>query len=259
MSTPKLIRELRMGPPKAFKTGAIVGTYPRPLLCLEFDQEGLDIIKDPITFITPAEVDTYCKRTSADLGDKIYAIDFCDTQQKVMLEAYAPQGNAAPFKTFVEGVNKIVRGGCPWKTVVLDSVSGFSDAILAHVAQTNSGALGSALKWAPMIGGKIHQCMGVMTGLPAHVVFIAHSTSPSKDETTSEVSVSPIVPSQWMRDRMGTLVSQFFYQCKENGKAVIYTTDQLYVKGIGARWPSDLPPKCAPDFKSIYGKVLGVV
>jgi hypothetical protein len=40
----KYIREGRMGPPKSFKTGAVLGTYPKPLLCLEFDESGGDII-----------------------------------------------------------------------------------------------------------------------------------------------------------------------------------------------------------------------
>jgi len=44
MSNPKLIRELRMGPPKQFKTGAVVGTYPKPLLLCQFDRGGVDIV-----------------------------------------------------------------------------------------------------------------------------------------------------------------------------------------------------------------------
>jgi hypothetical protein len=242
-----------MGPPKCFKTGSVVGTYPRPLLVLNFDSEGLDVIKDPISPIAPEVFEAQCKEP---LKDGIYVVDFCDQQQKVMMETYAPQAATKPFKDFIETVNKLVRVGCPWKTVVIDSVTGLGDVILAHIASTNSSSLGSALKWAPMIGGKIHQCMGVCAGLNAHVVFIFHSSSPSKNEETSEISVAPLVPSQWMRDRAGSLVSQYFYQCIEGGKPMLYTKDNGYVRGIGARWPSDLPLKVAPDFNSIYGKAL---
>jgi hypothetical protein len=40
----KLIRELRWGPPKSFKTGAVTGTYPKPMLYLGFDVDGLSVI-----------------------------------------------------------------------------------------------------------------------------------------------------------------------------------------------------------------------
>lgn len=255
MSTPKLIRELRMGPAKCFKTGAVVSSYPRPLLCLEFDQEGLDIIKEPIIFVKPEELESLCKGTPAINPNGIYAVDFCDTQVKLMTEVYQPLGNSTPFNTFVKCVNTVVKQNI-FKTVIVDSISGLGDAIFAHISATNASALGSALKWAPMIGGKIHQCMSVITGLNSHAVFIMHSTSPVANETTSVVTVAPMVPSQWMRDRAGTLVSQFFYQCKDGGKPMVYTTDQLYVKGIGARWPSNLPAKVGPLFNDIYGKEL---
>lgn len=246
----KLIRELRMGPAKAWKTGAVVSTYPRPLLVLNFDQEGLDVIKEPIINIEPDKFAETCK-----LADQppLSVVDFCDTNTKVVLEAFQPQGNGKPFKAFVDTANHLVRTGCPWKTVVLDSLSGLSDVVLAQIAATNSNALASALKWAPMIGGKIHQIMGVLTSLNCNVVIIAHSTSPSKqEETTGEITVNLIAPSQWLRDRAGTLMSQYFYQCKEGGKPVLYTTDSGYVKGLGCRWPENLPTKVGPTFKDIY-------
>lgn len=242
-----------MGLAKQFKTGAVVGTYPRPLLVLNFDENGLDVIKEPIVDIPAKEFEGFCKQPTDKLAP-LSCVDFRDLQQRLMTIVYQPQAAKEPFANFVDCVNKLVKVGCPWKTVVLDSVSGFSDSILGHVAETNSSALGSALKWAPMIGQKIHQCLSVMTTLPCHVVFICHCTSPTVNETTSEVTVAPIVPSQWMRDRLGSLVSQFFYQVIEGKGAVVYTSNAPYVKGIGCRWPDGLPQKVAADFKSIYGK-----
>lgn len=40
----KQIREIRWGPPKSFKTGAVAGTYPKPLLYFGFEEAGLDVI-----------------------------------------------------------------------------------------------------------------------------------------------------------------------------------------------------------------------
>lgn len=249
----KYIRELRMGQGKQFKTGSVVGSYPRPLLVLNFDESGLDIIKDPIVLIKPDEFEGHCKMKSEDLAP-ITAVDLCDTQVKVMTEAYQPLAASAPFQSFIKIVNHLVKTGCPWKTVVVDSISGLGDCILAHVAATNASSLGSALKWAPMVGGKIHQCLGVMTGINTNIVFICHCSAPVTDETTKAVSVVPLVPSQWMRDRIGTLVSQFLYQVIEGGKAYVYTTnsDVAFVKGVGCRWPENLPSKVLADYKSIY-------
>lgn len=242
-----------MGQGKQYKTGSVVGSYPRPLLCLNFDESGLDIVKDTIVYLKPDEFEAHCKLKSDQLAP-ITAVDLCDTQTKVMTEAYQPLAATAPFQAFIKIVNNLVKVGCPWKTVVVDSVSGLGDCILAHVAATNASALGSALKWAPMIGGKLHQCLGVMTSLPTNIVFICHCSAPVKDETTQSVSVVPLVPSQWMRDRIGTLVSQFLYQTIEGGKAYVYTSnsDVAFVKGIGCRWPENLPSKVLADYKSIY-------
>ena len=251
----KLIRELRMGPPKCWKTGAVVGTYPRPLLVLNFDQEGLDVITEAITPISVVDFETVCK-LPVDKQPPLSVVDFCDTQVKLMTEVYVPQGATKPFKEFVETVNRLVRVGCPWKTIVLDSASGLGDAILAHIAATNASSLASALKWAPMIGGKVHQCMGVMTSIQSHVVFIFHASTPEKDETTQQVEITPLVASKWARDRVGSLVSQYFYQCIESGKPIIHTRDNGYVRGIGCRWPNGLAPKVGATFKDIYGKEL---
>lgn len=256
--TPKVIRELRFGPAKCYKTGAVVSSYPRPLLCLQFDQEGLDIIKEPITSIGVDKLKDFLNAAKAKgekyVEPKIYELDFCDKNEKLMSAVYQPNGNSAPFSNFVSTINDLVKICCPFKTVVIDSLSGVGDAILAHIAATSPSSLGSALKWAPMIGGKIYQCISVVTSLGCNVVFIMHASSPQTNETTASTDITPLLPSQWARDRVGTLVSQFFYQCKDGGKPMIYTTDQVYVKGIGCRWPSNLPSKVGPLFNDIYGK-----
>lgn len=242
-----------MGSGKQYKTGSVVGSYPRPLLCLNFDEGGLDIIKEPIEPLKPEQLPDLCKKKSEELKP-ISMIDFCDVSQKLMLEAFKTQASSGPFKAFVSTVNTLIKVGCPWRTVVVDSVSGLGDAILSHMAEVSGTSMESALKWAPMCGSKIHQTLGVLNSLQAHTVFICHSSSPEKDETTSVTSVVPLVPSKWLRDRIGTLVSQFGYQIIENGKAVLYTTnsDAAFVKGIGFRWPENLPTKVGADYKSIY-------
>lgn len=249
----KYIRELRMGPGKQWKTGAVVSSYPKPMLCFNFDQGGLDVIDQPIQYIPATELEPWCLKKPEELPP-ILAIDFSAIMKRQALEAYNPQAAKEPFKAYVRCINMLITKGCPWKTNVHDSCSGIGDFILNDIAETNSSSLGSALKWAPMIGQKIHQLMGVAYSTNSHVVFICHTSEPDKDETLGTISRKPLVPSQWLRDRITTLGSQVLFQIVEGGKPIVCTTnnDALFVKGLGCRWPKDLPAKCPADYKSIY-------
>jgi len=267
----KLIREGRFGPPKTFKTGSVVGTYPRPLLLLNCDEGGYDIFPhkgekvpasfipfevyaEDITVIKPEDIDTYCK-TSAEKLPPVTVIDVVDmTKKRMMTEFYVPTANSGPLNDFVRCVNKLVTIGCPWRTVVVDSVTGLNEMVLSHVAATNQAILADPRKWAPLAGGKVAQMIGVMTSLPSHFVCIFHE-SYRENEKAQDFRVSPIVHSQ-IRDRIGGLFSQWFYQIKENGKPKIRTTDFGLVKGIGVRWPLNLPEVCGPTYKEIYGSSI---
>lgn len=263
----KLIREGRFGPPKCFKTGAVVGSYPKPLLLLNTDEGGWSVFprrseplrKDAIPFevffedivqIPPAQLAEFCHKKTDDLPP-VTVIEIVDlVKQRLMTENYQPLANSQPLNDFVKAVNLLVREGCPWRTVVVDSITGLNDIVLSHVAQTNTAALLDARKWAPMSGIKVAQCIGVITSLPAHCVFIFHE-SYRENEQTQETRVAPLVHSQ-MRDRIGGLLSQWFYAFKQNGKPMIRTSDQGLIKGVGARWPANLPDVVGPCFKDIY-------
>ena len=248
----KYIRELRFGPPKCWKTGSIVSSYPRPLLVLNIDNGGLDVVREPIMPIAIADFETLCSRVPSALAP-ISSVDFYDGVQRLIMDAYQPQGNKKSFDSFIKCVNKLATVGCPWATVVLDGITGLDDIIKSYNAAVNPGSLGSALKWASNVGGKIQQIMGVMCGLPCHVVFISHASTPTVEEdTTKEIHIGVVMTSKRLRDIAGGLVSQFFYQCKEGPKTVVYTTDFGFVQGIGARWPANLPPKVGPTYKDIY-------
>ena len=118
----KYIREGRMGPPFSFKTGAVVGTYPKPMLVFLFDEEGLSVIPsrnvpsvpgnipldcvyEDITRIKPSEIGDYLLK---EPPTKITAVDFCDTIDKQMTTDLVPVKNRAPFDSFATMLNKIV-------------------------------------------------------------------------------------------------------------------------------------------------------
>lgn len=249
----KFIREGRMGPPKSFKTGAVVGTYPRPMFVFNFDPGGLDIVNEPVQYIEPKDLKAMTELPTDKLPP-LTAINFWDITTKKMNPMFAITGSTEPYLKFVECIN-LLADKCPWKTVVIDPLTGLSETVLTSVAMMNPKAMEDARKWASLVGGKLQQAASVLGGLEAHTVCIMHSQT-EMNELTKDIFVYPLIPSK-VREKIGALFSQFFYATVEIGnppKAVVYTAPRGFVKGIGARWPQGLPNPCGPTFNDIYGK-----
>src|SRR2546421_2180187 len=138
----KFVREGRMGNPFSYKTGAVVESYPKPLLCFEFDVGGLDVVKQPIERISPSKLAEYCKREQSALPP-ITAIEFGSLAKRQFDLAPKVYDSTNAF-AFLEAINTVVRTGCPWRTVVIDPVTGLTDAFISYVGVTNSAAMNDA-------------------------------------------------------------------------------------------------------------------
>lgn len=275
----KLIRELRMGKPKQFKTGAVVGTYPKPLLLYQFDRDGSSII--PPKAYVPAAMDIKMDCCYEDIAfeksgsmttilakpeqPKITVIDYTADMPMDLSLDYTPQKAqeaAQKFQAPATGdYNKLTayfRTGkpFPFKTIVFDSMSGYAEIMKSHLSSFNPNAMVDARQWAYMVGEKTRQLILSSTGFPCHVVFIFHTSSPEKNDETSQIDEIPSAPGKGFRDTVGGLFSQYFYATKVGGKPVIMNADHLFCKGLGSRWPAGLGKQNEPDFKSIYGKEL---
>lgn len=265
---PKLIREGRFGPSKCWKTGSIVGTYPKPMMVYSLDSGGLDIIPqkgtilpsnyypidisaEDIKYIKPREFEEWKKKPITE-QPKVLAIDFAqaDPRELNLLWSFPKDSNSLP--DFINICNSILRGPCPWKTVVLDNFSRLSDIILGFMVGANPGMMNDARQWASATGQKIAAINAELTKLPCHYVCLMHEDT-DKNELTGEIRTEPLIYSK-VRGLIGGSLSSFFHQKKVNGKPMIDTTDMAYVKGIGQRWPVNLPPECAPTFQAIYGE-----
>lgn len=247
----KLIREGRFGQPKTYKTGAVVSSYPKPMLVLEYDHGGLTVIKDPIEFLTAEQ---FLSNKEPFTG--ITAIDMAALNTNALTDSYVPRQDVQTFPTTVKIINALVKN-CPYKTVVLDTVTGLSDCIYGHQSAVNASALADARKWAGNIGMKVKQVIDVLCLVKANVVVIFHSDT-EKNELTSEVREMPMVYSK-LREFLGAMFDQFFYSCIENKKPVIKTAPTGLIRGLGCRWPTGLPETCGPLFNDIYGKETDVL
>src|SRR5438093_4057320 len=131
----KLIRELRMGPPKTWKTGSVVTSYPKPMLVFEGDEGGLDVVQQSIEWIAPSTdttntLEQYCVVKREELRP-ITAIQFNVKDIPRLDDLWKPTGDPKSFVNFNKTVNNLFLKGCPWKTVVIDPVTVVQDMVLA--------------------------------------------------------------------------------------------------------------------------------
>lgn len=244
-----------MGPAKSYKTGAVVSSYPKPMLVLEGDIGGLDVIKDPIVWVNDLPgLEAAAKQERAALPP-ITAYQFARGGGAALNDVYSVTPDTTSFPAFNK-VGNLLLQRCPWKTVVIDPITALSNIVLAHHAATQAGNMADPRKWASLVGGKVFQTISILTNLPCHVVFIFHSEI-DKNELTSEVRVMPTMYARF-RDQVGSILSQFFYQVIEGGKPTIYTQPFGTVQGVGARWPADLATKtkCGVLFNDLYGSAV---
>src|SRR5256714_9677510 len=246
----KFVREGRMGAPFSYKTGAIVESYPKPLLCFEFDCGGLDVVKQPIERILPSKLSEYCKREQSALPP-ITAIEFGSLAKHQFDLAPKVYDSTNAF-AFLEAINTVVMSACPWRTVVLDPLTGLTAAFIGYVGITDSAAMDDARRWAHKVGVLIERAIMVLHGLQAHTVVIMH-TETEKNETTGEILTDPMVPSK-LRQRLPSMFSQFFYATIEAGKPIVYAQPVGFVKSVGMRKPEMAGPKMGALFQDIYAE-----
>lgn len=270
-----------MGKPKNFKTGAVVGSYPKPLLYLGFDQGGLDVIPsrsildswnpqdanfanllkpdscyEDIKFVRPGFIDEVLQ-LPMEKQARITAIQYYEGVPMGITLDTKPTAAFTPYSNLMNDYNKITTLlKIPWRTIVTDSLSGLTDIILNWISYAQPAMMADARQWAGLAGGKVRQYCLSCTALQCHTVFLLHSNI-DQNQLTGEIREIPNLYSETLRGEFFRMFSQAFYALKGlDGKAVIWVSDQYPVQGIGPRWPLGLPKICAPDFMSIYGKEL---
>lgn len=257
-----------MGPPKTWKTGAVVTSYPKPMLVLEGDEGGLDVIQSPILWIKPSddstnELENYCKIPTKDLTS-ICAVQFNYKEAQSLNDLFKPTGDVKTFNNFNKTFNNLFIKGCPWRTVVVDPVTVVQELVLASFASTNAKKMEDAQKWAGAVGEKVKRIMATIFTLPCHVVIIMHTAAREvMDPDTrqvKEVTQEPVLYGK-VRNFIGSLPSQFFYQDRKvvGGKstAFVQTTPDSRVKGIGVRWPQGLDSEVSPPtYDKIYASSI---
>lgn len=266
----KLIRELREGRPMTYKTGAVIGSYPYPMLVLSGDPHGMTIVPAiPTSPTSPFKMQFTTKDIEYKTLNEVIAMSQLPREQlpkctvfqfslggsNLLTDLYQPTPDLKSFPDFNRLGNALVSK-CPWKTVIVDPITELQNVIFAHLAGAQSGLLATPMKWAPAIGMKVINTLSTFHRLSAHLVAIFHTSTPDKDETTSVVSAEPILFGAKARDAVGGIFAQVFAAEIMGGKPMVFTQSTGYYKGIGAKWPHGLPATCGADFDSIYGNAV---
>ena len=272
----KLIRELRWGPPKSFKTGAVAGTYPKPMLYLGFDTGGLDVIPsrnamkdnnlvqfdvayEDIVQCEPGKLKDWVGKPMAE-QPKILSIDYTKCRPMSLTLEYMPSKSQEGLQKFQDpnfgDFNQLCnKPTLPWKTILWDGVTGYMETVQSHFSSMSPGRMADARDWAFQVGQMVKRVMCSISMMPCHVVVLMHDEM-EKNELSSQVAIIPSVYGKELKNIAGAFFSQFFHARKDAmGKPVILTSDKMYVRGVGGRWPI-LTGEVAPDFKTIYGKEL---
>lgn len=251
----KYIREARFGPPKCFKTGSVLMSYPTPMLVFMFDSEGESILPNgAYVKMTPAELLTWISNPESlkSVPNRLI-VSFTHIPTEDMVETYMPVKDGVTFVNIMRIVNYITKmNGFPFKLIVLDSTTALNKAIESHMAATNPSYLADPRKWAPAISMKVLEVVQRLHTIKCHNVVIMHDATPEINDVTKAIVNEPAIYAS-LRQQVSGYFSQFFYQCMENGVPTLFTKDQAYVKKIGARWPANLPEKIPmPTYKAVY-------
>lgn len=252
----KHLHEGRFGAPKTWKTGAVLSSYPKPLLLLDYDKGGYDIVRNIEHKVIKAN-DPYPSPLPP-----ITVIDLSFTPTVDFNTNYVPVSDKNAFEdtsTALKKLRALPVDAFPFKTVVLDPVTELSEAIWRHQAVTNSSALADARKWAGNIGMKVQQLIDYINSLPCNTVCIFHTEVIKDEGLTDKVIERPMVYSK-LRDHLGGKFTQFFYQEMIAGKPMIRVKGFALVQGIGARWPDfGARELIGPTFNDIYGNEKDVL
>lgn len=269
----KYIREGRFGPPKTWKTGSVLDTYPTPIGYIGWDQGGHEIArKRKYAKVTKAEWKEIRHGRMKPPAD-ITVIDCSFTPEVLLVDDTVPIPEETTFKLTVEIVNTLLEGAgvfkgpknpnFPFKTIVGDPVTELSKSVLRWISKNRAARLADARKWAGDVGAKVEQVLNYINMLATkevcHAVTIFHSEI-KENEDTKEVRNLPMVFSN-LKSSVGGMYTQFFYQDIIAGKPQIKHMSYELVKGIGARWPEfdAKTTMVGPTFEEIYAKEKDVL
>jgi hypothetical protein len=198
------MRLLVLGPPKIGKSVAVVGTCPQPSYVINCDQDdSLDHV-----------VEHHPNARFAQAAEPVHTTD---AMEHALFTA-----------------KKLVREG-KIKTVILDTLSGFSKFLIKEAEEQNP----DGRKYYPFYTNYIVNVCSRICEIPAHVIVTSHYIETSSEESAESARTGPgLVPlleTRGAKARVGGEFSDvvFFEYSRKRGR--LFVTDMQGVWGPGCR------------------------
>lgn len=195
------------------KTCAAI-SFPKPLLALDFDLK----IDSAASFL----------RSKNKSLDEIEVVQFppsigispIDQLTKIISEELIPQQRSGAMK---------------YKTILLDSITTFSAATLAHIVKTNPGIKRNATAQGPQPGlqdygilrREFQRLIPGLLSLPCNIIMLAH-ISIEKDEATGQIHRHSMMDGSFARE-LPIYFKEVWRMYVKDGRRMIQTqSDQMF-------------------------------
>jgi hypothetical protein len=198
------MRLLVLGPPKVGKSSCVVGTCPQPSYVLNCDQDNA---LDHVVEIYP----------NARFAQEKLPVHTMEAMEHGLYRA-----------------RKLVKEGAV-KTVILDTLSGFSKFLLKECEDLNP----DGRKYYPAYTNYIVNVCSRICEIPAHVIVTSHYIDVTPEESAEAAKTGPgIVPlleTKGAKARVGGEFSDVVFLENHRSKGRIFVTDMQGVWGPGCR------------------------
>jgi hypothetical protein len=207
------IKVLACGPPGTTKTCFAVG-FPYPMLVLDFDGKVNSAARWHENDKARLEgIDVRQLEKKLDGSDPIAALN------KIINEELIPQQKSGEMK---------------YKTLVIDSVTTFSSAVLAHIVKTNPGIKRVASSQGVQAGmqdfgilkREFARLIPGLLSLPMNVVMTAHIKT-DRSELTGEIIRSPIMDGSFSQE-LPIYFEEVYRVFMKDGKPYAQTKSDAY-------------------------------
>lgn len=231
------IKVLLIGPPGTGKTCTAAG-FPYPMRVLDFD----------------GKVNSAARWYAGDV-DRLANIDVEPLSKRL--------DGRDPVLILLQEINELIAqeksGVMKYKTLVIDSMTTFSDAVINHIVQTNPGIKRFMSKQGAqpcqqdfgILKREFARLIPGILSLPMNIVVTAHIKT-DKSELTGEIIRSPL-----MDGSFGTQLPVYFDECyrtyMENGKVFAQTQSDAYYNFCRSSIPG-LPAKLELKYENLIKK-----
>ena len=233
------IKVLVCGPPGTTKTCFAVG-FPTPILVLDFDgkvNSAARWYEKDKERLEQIEVRQLNKR----LDDK----DPIAELNQIIKDELIPQQKAGQMK---------------YKTLVVDSMTTFSSAVLAHIVKTNPGikrvqsaqGFQAGMQDFGILKREFARLIPGLLSLPMNIVMTAHVKT-DRNEITGEIIRSPIMDGSFSQE-LPIYFEEVYRVFLKDGKPFAQTKSDQYYDFCRSQIPG-LPNPVALSYESLIKKV----